>query len=51
MIDLIGRCEQHGIVAVLANIAGRYMIDALANRIGSVVAAKAIASDIGMIEI
>ena len=51
MIDLIGRCEQHGIVAVLANIAGRYMIDALANRIGSIVATEAIARNIGMIEI
>lgn len=51
MIDLVGRCEQHGIVAVLANIAGQYMIDALANRIGSIVATEAIARNIGMIKI
>ena len=51
MINLIGRCEQHRIVAVLAKIAGRYMIDALADRIGSIVATEAIARNIGMIKI
>jgi len=51
MVYRISRREKHAVMAVLADIAGLEMRRILANGIGAVVTAEAIASDIDVVEV
>ena len=51
VIHQIGGSEERRIVAVFANIGGRNMIEILTDRLSAIVTAKAVARNVGVIEI
>ena len=51
VVDDIGRCPDHVVVAVLARVGRVDVVQALACRIGTVVAADAVAGDIDVVEV
>lgn len=51
VIHPIGRCKQDGIVAILTNIAGQYVILIFANRVHAIVTNEAITRNVGVVEV
>ena len=51
MIHPISRRKQHGVVAILTEIAGQDVIEVFTKRIRAVMAAETVTRDIGVIEI
>ena len=51
VIDVVGRCPDDPVMAVLANIGRLYVGRSLAGRLGAVVTVNAITADVDMIEV